>query len=144
MEEQIHVTVNESSQVAEARRGISALANQAGLDATRAGVCALIATEMGTNLVKHAKDGEIFMRALSHNRARGIEILALDRGPGMGNLNRALQDGHSTAGSSGTGLGAIGRMASEFDIQSKPGKGTALVARIWESDPRTPGSLFDP
>lgn len=133
--EQIHVIVTESSQVGEARRRVSALAIQAGLEETRVGVCALIASEMGTNLVKHARDGEIFIRTLSQPPARGIEITALDRGPGMGNLSRALQDGHSTAGSSGTGLGAIGRMASEFDIQSKPGRGTALVARIWESDP---------
>ncbi|MEP6890896.1 MAG: ATP-binding SpoIIE family protein phosphatase [Nitrospirota bacterium] len=135
MGEQIHVAVSESSQVGDARRKVTALALRAGLDETRAGVCAVIATEIGTNLVKHAKDGEIFIRALSPTPAHGIEILALDRGPGMGNLNRALQDGHSTAGSSGTGLGAIGRMASEFDIQSVPGRGTALVARIWNGHP---------
>jgi hypothetical protein len=51
----------------------------------------------------------------------------------MGNLNRALRDGHSTAGSSGTGLGAIRRMASEFDIHSIPGRGTVLVARLWDN-----------
>jgi anti-sigma regulatory factor (Ser/Thr protein kinase) len=132
-EGQIHLTLNESSQVADARRRVSALAVQAGLDETRVGVCALIASEMGTNLVKHAQEGELFMRDLVHGSIRGIELIALDRGPGMGNLNRALRDGHSTAGSSGTGLGAIRRMASEFDIQSLPGRGTALVARIWAS-----------
>ena len=136
-EEQIHVTVTESSQVAYARRKVSALAAQAGLNETRVGTCAVIASEMGTNLVKHAKEGEIFTRSLSHLQRRGIEIIALDRGPGMGNLNRALQDGHSTAGSSGTGLGAIRRMATEFDIQSVPGRGTALVARVLESDSYT-------
>lgn len=132
-EEQIHLTLNESSQVADARRRVSALAVQAGLDETRVGVCALLATEMGTNLVKHAQDGELFVRDLVHGSIRGIELIALDRGPGMGNLTRALQDGHSTTGSSGTGLGAIRRMASEFDIHSVPGRGTALVARIWDS-----------
>ncbi|MEO6308623.1 MAG: ATP-binding SpoIIE family protein phosphatase [Nitrospiraceae bacterium] len=132
--EQISVPTSESSQVADVRRRIAALAGQVGFDETRAGVCAVIATEIGTNLVKHAKEGEIFLRTLSYGSSAGIEILALDRGPGMGNLNRALQDGHSTAGTSGNGLGAIGRMASEFDIHSMPGRGTALVARIWNSD----------
>ncbi len=136
-DEQIHVLVNESSQVAYARRRVSALAVQTGLDEIRAGICAVIASEMGTNLVKHAKDGEVFIRNLTSGSTRGIEIIALDRGPGMGNLNRALQDGHSTAGSSGTGLGAMRRMASEFDIQSLPGRGTALVARVWDSQPNT-------
>ena len=79
---------------------------------------------MGTNLVKHAKEGEIFLRTLAHGSMQGIEIVALDRGPGMANVGHALQDGHSTAGSSGTGLGAIVRMATEFDIHSLPGRGT--------------------
>jgi anti-sigma regulatory factor (Ser/Thr protein kinase) len=138
MGEQVNLQVSESSQVADARQKVTALAVQAGFNEVRAGVCAVIASEMGTNLVKHSKDGELFLRPLSHTSTRGIEILALDRGPGMGNLTRALRDGHSTSGSSGTGLGAIGRMASEFDIQSMPGRGTALVARIWDSPP--PGS----
>ena len=133
--EQVNVQVSESSQVADARRRVTALAVQGGFNEADAGVCAVIASEMGTNLVKHSKGGELFLRALSHTSTRGIEILALDRGPGMGNLARALRDGHSTSGSSGTGLGAIGRMASEFDIQSMPGRGTALVARIWDSPP---------
>lgn len=135
--EQMHVAVTESSQVAEARRRVSALAAQAGLDETPAGICAVIVSEMGTNLIKHATDGEIFIRSLVHPMARGIEILAVDRGPGIGNLGRALQDGHSTAGSSGTGLGAMKRMASEFDIQSAPGRGTAVVARIWNRHAHT-------
>lgn len=130
--EQIHIAVQESSQVAAARRRASALATQAGLDEHRAGVCAVIASEMGTNLVKHAKDGEIFLRELSHPPLHGIEVLALDRGPGMGNLTRAMQDGHSTAGTYGTGLGAIRRMASDFDIHSMPGRGTVLMARVWD------------
>jgi len=133
--EQVNLQVNESSQVADARRRVTALAVQAGFNEVRAGVCAVIASEMGTNLVKHSKGGELFLRPLSHASTRGIEILALDRGPGMSNLTRALRDGHSTSGSSGTGLGAIGRMASEFDIQSMHGRGTALVARIWDSPP---------
>ena len=129
---QVQFLIGESSQVAEVRRKVTALACAAGLDENRAGICAVVASEMGTNLIKHAKQGEIFLRAVTQGRAQGIEILALDRGPGMANVSRALQDGHSTAGSNGTGLGAIGRMASEFDIHSLPGQGTTLMARIWD------------
>ena len=117
--------------MAEVRRKVTGLAGLAGLDETQAGICAVIASEMGTNLVKHAKEGQIFLRTLAHGSVQGIELVALDRGPGMANVGRALQDGHSTAGSSGTGLGAIIRMATEFDIYSMPGRGTGLVARIW-------------
>jgi anti-sigma regulatory factor (Ser/Thr protein kinase) len=129
--EQFQVPVRESSQVAEARRKATELAGRVGLDETRVGTCAVIASEMGTNLVKHAKDGEIFLRTVAHGSMQGIEIVALDRGPGMASVGHALQDGHSTAGSSGNGLGAIVRMATEFDIHSMPGRGTGLVARIW-------------
>ena len=129
--EQFQFRIGESSQVADVRRRVTGLAGRAGLDETQAGICAVIATEMGTNLVKHAKEGEIFLRTVSHGSVQGVELVALDRGPGMGNVGRALQDGHSTAGSSGTGLGAIVRMATEFDIYSIPGRGTALVARMW-------------
>ena len=129
--QQLQIAVRESSQVADVRRKATALATQNGLDETQVGSCAIIATEMSTNLVKHAKEGEIFLRALIDDLARGIEIVAIDRGPGMDNVGRAFQDGHSTAGSSGNGLGAIGRMASEFDIHSLPGQGTGLIARMW-------------
>lgn len=136
--EQLRFSIGESSQVAEVRRKLTALAGGIGLDDNRAGICALIASEMGTNLVKHAKEGELLLRTMQHGTAQGIEILALDRGPGIANVGHALQDGHSTAGSCGNGLGAIERMASEFDIHSLPGRGTSLVARIW--DRMTPGA----
>lgn len=135
LREQLVISVVESSQVSEARRKVTALAGRAGLSETKAGVCSLIASEMATNLVKHAKAGQLFVRLLKRASVPGVEILAMDRGPGMGNVSRALQDGHSTAGSSGTGLGAMVRMASEFDIHSHPGKGTVLVARIWKDHP---------
>ena len=102
---QFKFLIEESSQVAEVRRKVTALACAAGLDEHRAGICALVASEVCTNLTKHAKQGEFFLRTVTQGQARGIEILALDRGPGMANVSRALQDSHSTAGSSGTGLG---------------------------------------
>jgi hypothetical protein len=90
-----------------------------------------VITEAATNLVKHAVGGQLLWRALERNRGVGLEILALDRGPGISNVGECLRNGYSTAGSLGTGLGAIARLATEFDIYSLPGKGTALLARLW-------------
>ncbi len=59
-----------------------------------------------------------------------VEICALDRGPGMQDASRSLVDGYSTAGSQGAGLGAVRRLADDFDIYSQPGKGTAVLARL--------------
>jgi anti-sigma regulatory factor (Ser/Thr protein kinase) len=130
--EQVQIPIRESTQVGEARRRVAALTTRAGLDDTQAGTCAVIVSEMATNLVKHAKEGNILLRTLAHGAVGGVEMISIDRGPGIRDVHRAIRDGHSTAGSSGTGLGAIRRMASEFDLHSLPGRGTALIARVWD------------
>ncbi|ULA67060.1 MAG: Phosphoserine phosphatase rsbX [Nitrospira sp.] len=129
--DQFQIPVGESSRVAEARRKAVELAERIGLDETKTGTCAVIASEMGTNLVKHATAGEMFIRSVTQGAMQGIELVAIDRGPGMANVSHALKDGTSTAGSSGNGLGAMVRMAAEFDIYSSPGQGTSVVARVW-------------
>ena len=58
-------------------------------------------------------------------------MIAVDRGPGIANLNQCFRDGYSSAGSSGNGLGAIARLAGDFDIHSAPGKGTTVLAQVW-------------
>lgn len=120
------VTVADESQVGEARRVVTTAAQRLGLDETATGAAAVVATEAATNIVKHAGRGEILVRVVPD----GIEVMALDRGPGIGDIAASLRDGHSTTGTQGTGLGAIRRMASSFEIYSVPGLGTAILARI--------------
>ena len=122
--------VTEPSHTAEVRRFATQLAQAAGFNESEAGGVALVTTELATNLLKHASSGEIVVRPIVHGRVPGVELLALDRGLGISNLAQCLRDGYSTAGSPGTGLGAIARLATEFDIQSQPGKGTAVMARL--------------
>jgi anti-sigma regulatory factor (Ser/Thr protein kinase) len=112
------------------RRAAVALGNAAGFDEEHQGRAALVATELATNLAKHAKRGEVVLRSLTASEGSGIEILALDRGPGIADLARCLQDGFSTTGTAGAGLGAIGRLSNLFDVSSVPNVGTAIVARI--------------
>jgi hypothetical protein len=80
--------------------------------------------------VKHAGRGEIMLRALNGPDVNGAELVAIDAGPGIGDLDRALRDGYSTAGSPGAGLGALARLATHFDIYSAAGAGLVLVARL--------------
>jgi anti-sigma regulatory factor (Ser/Thr protein kinase) len=101
-----------------------------GLDETETGRVALIATELGTNILKHAKRGEMLLRSVGTLNGGGVELVAIDGGPGIGDVDRALRDGYSTAGSHGAGLGALGRVATSFDIFSGLGQGTVLVARV--------------
>jgi anti-sigma regulatory factor (Ser/Thr protein kinase) len=122
--------IADSSQVAQARRAAMALARQGGLDEVGSGRVALAATEMATNLLKHAGGGEIAMQRIVDGEGDCLELLALDSGPGIGDVARALEDGYSTAGSPGTGLGAIRRQADRFALWSRPGLGTAVMARF--------------
>ena len=127
MTPQVLVPITDNSSVAEARRKATEIARYTGLDETDIGKVALLITELGTNLVKHAVGGQIIIRKVCE---QGIELLSLDRGPGVGNLGECMRDGYSTSGSPGTGLGAVARLSSEYDIHSVPQKGTSVVARL--------------
>ena len=129
--EQIRIPVTEASQPAAARRAAVTLAEDAGMDETAIGGVALVVTELATNLVKHAQEGVLLMRRLGAEGQDGIEVLSLDKGPGISNVALSLGDGYSTAGSPGTGFGAVLRAAGAFDLYSQPGRGTAVVARIF-------------
>jgi anti-sigma regulatory factor (Ser/Thr protein kinase) len=118
------VMVNDPSAVAEARRRAVAAATALGFDEVRAGQLAIAATELGTNLIKHGGGG----RLLVGNGDDRIELLALDRGPGMADVSHCLADGYSSTGTAGNGLGAVRRLAQAFHIASWPGKGTAVMA----------------
>ena len=124
------VPVEEASQVAQARRMSAGLAGDVRLDPECAGRLALVVTESGTNLLRHAGGGQILLQAVDGQRTGAVEMLALDRGPGMSNVARCLEDGYSTVGGAGTGLGAIRRLSTVFDVYSRPGHGTAILSRI--------------
>lgn len=128
----LSIQVADASAVGQARRAAVALAEKLGFDETQRGELALIATEAGTNLLQHGGGGELLLRALVHD-VGGVELIALDRGPGMIDVAQCLRDGYSTGGSRGVGLGSIVRLADDFDVYSREGrgKGTALLARCF-------------
>ena len=130
------IQVRESSQVGEGRREAVKLARAHGFSEEDAGRVAIVATELGANLVKHGGGGELLIGGYEDRTGAGIECLALDKGPGMADVAIAMRDGHSTAGSPGTGLGAVRRASHAFDIFSTPGAGTAILARL---EPRARG-----
>ncbi len=121
--------IGDASGVAFARRGAAEAARLAGLNPTDAGRLAIVLTEAATNILKHAGHGELLVRALE----RGVELIALDRGPGMADVGAALSDGHSTAGTPGTGLGAIQRLSDQLALWSQPGHGTVLRVLVQQS-----------
>ncbi len=125
------VAVEEASQVGQARREALSLAQQAGFDEMDAGRVALAATEMATNILKHGRDGRMYLSLVCGRGGQGVELCAVDNGPGF-SLAQALPDGYSTGGTQGLGLGAIQRQATVLELWSDS-KGAVLVARIYAS-----------
>jgi anti-sigma regulatory factor (Ser/Thr protein kinase) len=125
------IPIHTSTDTAEVRRTALDLASQLAFDVTSAGNLGLVVTEAAKNLLKHAGGGHVILHTLRCNGSVGIEVLALDKGPGIADVNRCFQDGYSTAGTPGTGLGAIARLSSLHEIYSRRDHGTVLMAQIW-------------
>jgi anti-sigma regulatory factor (Ser/Thr protein kinase) len=122
--------LSDRSNVAEVRRAAGKCARELGWSDTACGETEIVATELATNLVKHARDGVVAMiPALDGMPGGALLFVAVDRGPGIDDVARSFTDGFSTAGSPGTGLGAIRRLAYETDVLSAPA-GTVLVAEL--------------
>jgi anti-sigma regulatory factor (Ser/Thr protein kinase) len=134
------VRLDDLSQVGEVRRLAASMAGGLGFDANDQGRVALVLTEAATNVIKHAGSGEIVVRP-STNSVSGIEALVVDKGPGIADVSWALRDGNSTAGTPGTGLGAVARLSSKFDVYSAPGSGTVLSIQVWPQGPKRPAEV---
>jgi anti-sigma regulatory factor (Ser/Thr protein kinase) len=127
--------VEDSSQVGHARRMAQQLAETLGFDAADAGRVALVATELASNILKHASRGELHLRVFNAPVFSCVEIIAVDRGPGF-NLHDGMRDGFSTGGTQGIGLGAIERQADVFDIHVDA-KGTVVLTRFFSRKGQT-------
>lgn len=135
MADRISCVVSDSTHVGAARRAALQLAASAGFDDTDAGRVALVATELATNLTRHAGQGQLLMQDMQVGGRTNVEIIALDSGPGMTDVAACLRDGFSSGGTPGTGLGAVRRLSDEFDVFAPSGGGCVVVARL---RPRAP------
>lgn len=142
------LVIDEQTQIGAARRSAVELGHGSALSPDAVGRLAIGVTEAATNIIRHAERGLIVLRTLNSESHPAIEMLALDNGPGIADVARAMRDGFSTSGTAGNGLGAIRRLADVFEIYSQPDQGTALLARIGEkhqlpAGTRRPPSLED-
>lgn len=123
------VAVEEPTQVGQARRVAQQAAADAGFDDTDSGRVALIATELATNVLKHATSGAMHVALVPGIGTRGVEVVAVDRGSGF-NLAECLADGFSTGGTRGEGLGAVSRQADVMDMYADA-RGSVVMARVY-------------
>jgi len=138
------VIVDEQTQIGGARRAAVEIGHAHGLSSDAVGRLAIIVTEAATNIIRHAGRGLMIFRALPHESNATVEVLALDKGPGIADVRRAMRDGFSTSGTAGHGLGSMQRLAQLFALYSQPETGTALVARVGERAPLPGRPPFEP
>lgn len=133
----IPITAGDDSQTGNARRQSMTRASALDFSELRCGQLGIIVTELARNLALHGGGGELLLTPWEHRGSAGLDILALDQGDGIADIAAAMTDGYSTGGTAGSGLGAVQRLAALFQLYSKPGKGTAVFARILRTEADT-------
>lgn len=124
------VSAADPSHVGHARRQALAMARAMGFSELRQGELGIIVTEAAGNIAAHAVQGHIVLSPWLFREDSGIDVIALDSGKGIVDVAHSLEDGFSTAGTAGQGLGAMTRLSTMFQIHSSVGSGTALLARV--------------
>ena len=133
----VWIDVDDEGAVPAARRRATELAAAAGFDESRVGQVGIAATELASNLVKHAGEGTVVLRQVHDAGTTGVELISIDSGPGRRNIAALVADGATTAGTLGIGLGAVKRMAGSLRLHSVPGRGTVVAAVLWPSADQT-------
>lgn len=132
MLEKKHVVLSESWDNQNAIIETRELAARAGFNGTDQAMISTAASELSTNILRYAGKGELFLRIVRDVERVGIEIVAVDKGPGINNVSMAMEDSYSTTkGSLGLGLPSVRRIMDDFRIESTPEEGTRITACKW-------------
>jgi serine/threonine-protein kinase RsbT len=126
--------IDSNTDIVRARERGRALAGTLGFSITDRVLIVTAISELARNILAYAVRGEICVRVVQNDSARGIGVVARDDGPGIDNVNRALTDGFSTSGGLGLGLPGVRRLMDDFQIESRAGEGTTVRVTKWLSD----------
>lgn len=125
------VVIASDVDVVTARQAGRELASQAGFSHGDQTVIAAAISEIARNILMYARRGEVTLRLAMEADRSGVIIVARDQGPGISDIEHFLQDGVSTSGGLGLGLGGAKRLMDEFHIDSVPGNGTTITMKKW-------------
>ena len=128
----VQVPINSDFDLVRAREQGRVLAGQLGFQQSDLTLVATAISELARNIVRYARRGEIVLRQAEDGGIRGIVIIARDEGPGIPDVNRAMEQGYSTSGGLGLGLPGVRRIMDKFEIVSEVGKGTVVTAVKWK------------
>lgn len=129
--DEVRVPIVRESDIVIARQKGRALAAELGFSSCDQTLIATAISEIARNIITYATKGEVSLSTLK-NGQRGLSITAVDEGPGIANVDQAMQNGYSSSGSLGLGLPGAKRMMDEFEISSEPGKGTTVRMKKWK------------
>jgi serine/threonine-protein kinase RsbT len=126
------ISIESDADVVTARQRARALAVGLDMPSTDQTLLATAISEIARNITAYAVRGEVLLDLVrDDNGRRGIRVVAVDEGPGIEDLERALTDGYTTGGGLGLGLPGARRLVDEFDIQTAPGEGTRVTLVKW-------------
>ena len=131
MKSEVHITIDSGADIVTARQEGRRLAAEAGFSGTDLTIIATAISELARNIVEYAHDGEIILDLVGDGDRKGLRVVARDGGPGIANIELAMQDGYSTGRGLGLGLPGTRRLMDEFRISSKVGVATTVTAIKW-------------
>ena len=131
MKNEVHIRIRSGADIVAARLQGRQLAAEAGFSGTDQTIIATAISELARNIIEYARGGEIRLTLVGDSNRRGIRVEAHDDGPGIANIELAMQDGYSTGGGMGLGLPGTRRLMDEFVISSKVGEATTVIATKW-------------
>jgi serine/threonine-protein kinase RsbT len=130
--QEITVPVNADIDIVTARQKGRELARELGFTSTDLALIATAISELARNIILYANAGQIVLAVSENGTKRGIKVVARDDGPGIPDVERALEEGFSTSRSLGLGLSGVRRLMDEFDIVSEVGRGTTVTVKKWK------------
>jgi serine/threonine-protein kinase RsbT len=132
VEAESRIAIESDADVVTARQRARELAGELELSSTDRTLLATAISEVARNITTYATRGEVTLRIVRDGDGRsGIEVIAADNGPGIEDIERALQDGFTTGGGLGLGLPGARRLVDEFEIESAPRQGTTVRLVKW-------------
>jgi serine/threonine-protein kinase RsbT len=131
MGDEIRVPITSDSDMVPARAEGRALATKLGFSRTDATLIATAISEIARNIVVHVGDGEILLKPMYEDTRYGLLVVAHDAGPGIPDIDAALDHGFASGKGLGLGLPGARRLMDEFQITSEPGKGTTVTMKKW-------------
>ena len=132
MPNETRIEIHSDADIVAARQVGRALATQIGFSGSDLTVIATAISEVARNIVRYANQGELILSIIRKGTRQGMQVVARDEGPGIADVELAMQDGYSTGNSLGLGLPGARRLMDEFEIDSAPGRGTTVILRKWK------------